>query len=247
MEEHMKEFFIPSDNIKLHAKLELPEFEDKCPLAIIFHGLTGHMEEEHIIAAANTFVEKGIAALRVELYGHGQSEGDFSKHNLFRWINNALDVISYVKTLDYVSDLYLCGHSQGGLLTIIVAGMKNDDFKAIIPMSPAINIVEGAKIGNFLGLEFDPVHIPDKVCFAEKELDGDYLRVAQMIDVDQLISRYKGKVLITHGDEDEAVPLAVSLEAAKKYSDCKLVTIKGDDHCYTRHLDEVVEAIRDFI
>ena len=114
-------------------------------------------------------------------------------------------------------------------------------------MSPAINIVEGAKVGNFLGIEFDPVHIPEKICFAEKEVDGDYLRVAQMIDVDQLIDRYKGRVLITHGNEDEAVPLAVSVKATKKYSDCKLVIIKGDDHCYTRHLDEVVEAIRDFI
>ena len=68
-----------------------------------------------------------------------------------------------------------------------------------------------------------------------------------MIDLDPLIAKYKGRVLITHGDEDEAVPLDVSVRAAEKYQSAELAIIKGDDHCYTRHLDKVLEAIRNFI
>ncbi len=42
----MKEYYIVDDGIRLHAKLEKPEGADKCPLVIIVHGYTGHMEEE---------------------------------------------------------------------------------------------------------------------------------------------------------------------------------------------------------
>ena len=38
----MKEFYIADDGIQLHAKLDVPEEKEKCPLVIVFHGLTAH-------------------------------------------------------------------------------------------------------------------------------------------------------------------------------------------------------------
>ena len=46
----MKEFFIDSDGIKLHAKLDRPDESAQGPLCILVHGFTGHMEEPHIVA-----------------------------------------------------------------------------------------------------------------------------------------------------------------------------------------------------
>ena len=111
----MKEFYIENDGVRLHAKLDMPETAQmnagKCPLVIVIHGFTGHMEEEHIVAAAGAVNAVGFAALRVEMYGHGGSDGRFEDHTLYKWVTNALAVIDYAKTLDFVSDLYLCGHS----------------------------------------------------------------------------------------------------------------------------------------
>ena len=137
----MKEFYIEDDGIKLHAKLDMPagyKEGEKCPLAIVIHGLTGHMEETHIIAVAETFNSIGIASLRVEMYGHGKSGGSFENHNLFKWLNNAMTVVDYAKTLDFVTDMYICGHSQGGVNAIMLAGMMPDIFRAAIPLSPAV-------------------------------------------------------------------------------------------------------------
>ena len=244
----MKEFYINSDGIRLHAKLEMPEnFNGKCPLAIIFHGLTGHMEEDHIKGVSRVMTEVGIAALRAELYGHGQSEGDFKEHTLLKWINNALDVVDYAKKLDFVTDLYVGGHSQGGLLTMIIGGLRNDDFKAIIPMSPAVVIVDAARKGMFFGLRFDPDHIPDEFDAEIYKLNGNYFRTAQMIHVEELIDKYTGPVFIVHGDKDEAVPLQYSVDAQKRYRNCRLDVIEGDDHCFTHHLDQMLDAVRDFM
>ena len=71
----MEEFYIDSDGIRLHAKLDKAPGVDKGPLCILIHGFTGHMEEDHIVAAQKTMNEAGVSVLRVEMYGHGGSDG----------------------------------------------------------------------------------------------------------------------------------------------------------------------------
>ncbi|NBJ88604.1 alpha/beta hydrolase [Acutalibacter sp. 1XD8-36] len=243
----MQEFFIPSDGIKLHVKLEKPQNTEKCPLAIVIHGFTGHMEERHIVEVSQAMNEMGIATLRVEMYGHGKSEGRFEDHTLYKWVTGALAVVDYAKTLEFVDSLYLCGHSQGGLLTMLVAGMKRDDFKAIIPLAPAWMIPDGARQGNLVGQSFDPEHIPDMIEFGGLKLNGNYIRVAQTIHVEDEIQRYTSPVLIVQGDADEAVPLQYARRAAELYANAKLVIVPGDTHCYDHHLEMVTGAVRDFL
>ncbi|MBO7449312.1 MAG: alpha/beta hydrolase [Clostridiales bacterium] len=242
----MEEFYINSDGIRLHAKLERPEGTDKSPLCILIHGFTGNMEEDHLLAVKDVLLEKGIAVLRAEMYGHGGSDGEFKDHTLYKWVINALDVVKYAKTLDFVTDLYLCGHSQGGLLTMLVGGMCENYFKAIIPLSPAWMIPEGARRGNLIGIDFDPVHIPDVISSDWATLSGDYVRVAQTIHVEDEIERYKGQVFIIHGDEDMTVPYFYGQKAEELYENAKLVTVKGADHCFNGHLEELKQGIASF-
>lgn len=241
--------FIYDDNIKLDAVLDMPvKKEGKCPLCIIIHGFTGYKEEPHLEAVRKTMNEVGVATLRVDMYGHGKSEGEFEHHTLHKWISNALAIFDYAKTLDFVSEIYLCGHSQGGLLSMIVAPMERDVVKLLIPMSPAIVIPKGARAGNLLGTPFDPDHVPEKLhSWDGRDLDGNYVRVAQTVDTDAAIKNFRGPVLLIHGDDDGAVPYSDSVDAAKKYENCTFVTIEGDDHCYGKHLDKVTEAIRDYL
>ena len=242
----MKEFFIDSDGTRLHAKLDRTEGAEKGPLCILIHGFTGHMEEDHIKAAQKAMNDAGVSVLRVEMYGHGGSDGEFKDHTLYKWVTNALAAVKYAKSLDFVTDLYLSGHSQGGLLTMLVGGMCPDDFKALLPLSPAWMIPEIAREGNVLGTSFDPKHIPDMITSGSWELSGDYIRVAQTIHVEDEIERFEGPVLIIHGDADETVPFSYAEKAAKLYKNAELVPIHGDDHCFTKHLNEMADAVRAF-
>lgn len=242
----MKEFCIDSDGTRLHAKLDRPEGAEKGPLCILIHGFTGHMEEDHIKAAQKAMNDAGVSVLRVEMYGHGGSDGEFKDHTLYKWVTNALAAVKYAKSLDFVTDLYLSGHSQGGLLTMLVGGMCPDDFKALLPLSPAWMIPEIAREGNVLGTSFDPKHIPDMITSGSWELSGDYIRVAQTIHVEDEIERFEGPVLIIHGDADETVPFSYAEKAAKLYKNAELVPIHGDDHCFTKHLNEMADAVRAF-
>ena len=120
-----REFYFEFDQIPLHMKLDFPEgftpgAGGKCPLVIVQHGFTGHMEEDHIIAAARALNDVGFATLRTELYGHGKSGGEFIDHTLFKWLSEMVGIIDYAKNLDFVSELYLIGHAEIVVYTVEV-------------------------------------------------------------------------------------------------------------------------------
>ena len=240
---------IVDHGIHLNAKLDMPAAaKARCPLVIILHGFTGHMEERHITAISEMLNGIGCATLRVDMYGHGQSEGSFRSHTLQKWLSNAAAVIEYARSLDFVSDLYLCGHSQGGLTVMLAAAQEPEVIKGIIPMSPAVMIPEGARRGLLLGTAFDPERIPEEIrSEAGWVLNGDYIRAAQTIRTEEAIQQYTGPVLLVHGAEDETVPAECSIAAQKAYADAELVIIPGDTHCYDRHLDTAVDAVRQWM
>ena len=240
--------FITDDGIQLHIEIERPEQTGPLPMVILSHGFTGHMEEPHILGIRDTILSSGYAVLRCELYGHGQSGGEFRSHNLFKWLNNLMTIIDYAVNLPDVSDLYLAGHSQGGLAVMLAAAMKQDVIKGLIPLSPAVMIPEDAREGNLLGIPFDPLHVPGEFEIeGEGPLSGNYTRAAQTIYAERIYPCYKGPVLMIHADADETVPYEVAETAAGNYENCRLVKIPGDTHCYDCHLDLVQQAIGEWL
>ena len=237
---HREEFYLNDDGIRLHAKLDRPEGLEKTPLCIVVHGLTGHMEEPHLCAVSETMNDLGIATLRVELYGHGQSDGAFEDHDLAKWLHNLDTVTDYAKSLDFVTDLYLCGHSQGGLAVVIQAGRRPEEYKAILPLAPALMIPRLAK-------QFPEDEIPDCFYFHEQRIAQGYILANRALDVDAAIRNYHGPVLLVQGMADTTIVPQDTVDAAKVYENATLVTIDGDTHCFDYHLDKVVEAVKEFM
>lgn len=241
-----KQMYILDDGIKLNAKLEMPvKAEGKHPLVIIIHGFTGHMEERHLVAVSRMLNEIGCATLRVDMYGHGNSEGKFHDHTLYKWLTNAMTVFDYARKLDFVTDIYLCGHSQGGLTVILAGGLEHERVKGIIPLSPACMIPDLARKGNLLGSDFDPDNLPEELTvWNDWTLGGNYIRVAQTIHVEEAIDRYSGPVLIVQGDQDGPELIQSAKEAAARYKNCQFQMITGDTHCYDHHLDQMVDTVK---
>ncbi len=236
------------DGIRLDAALDIPETGvTRCPLVIVLHGFTGNKEERHILAMSDMMNSLGFATLRPDLYGHGRSGGSFQDHTLYKWLGNVLALVRYAERLNAFSELYLCGHSQGGLTAMLAGAMLKDKVRGIIALSPAASIPENARRGEVLGLYFDPDRIPDVLSGWDLALSGDYVRVSQTIHVEDAIRRFDKHVLIVHGEEDETIPVEVAVQAAKGYSEARLVIIPEETHCYDHHLDLAVDAVRTWL
>jgi len=239
--------WINDDGIQLNAVLEKPEAGEKSPLVILLHGFTSALDRPHNVQAAEAMREAGFATLRFDLYGHGKSGGEFRKHTLYKWISNTMAVIDYVRELGY-TDLYLSGHSQGGLVAALAAGMEADRIRGLILRAPAFMIPQGAREGSLLGQAFDPDHIPDSVpTIKDLELDGNYIRVAQTIRAEDAADRFGNPVLILHGDGDDTVPPEDSRRMAERYRNCELAIMAGETHHFDRHPEQMREIIRDWL
>ena len=128
-----------------------------------------------------------------------------------------------------------------------LAGMEADRIRGLILRAPAFMLPDWARLGNKIGLPFDPARVPETVkIFDGRELDGNYIRVAQALSPDETIRRFTGPVLIIQGEDDDVVRADVSRKAAETYADCELVLIKGEGHHFDRHRDEMISVIKNW-
>ena len=155
-------------------------------------------------------------------------------------------VIDYALSLPFCKDVIVSGHSQGGLTTVLAAGLMSDKVKAAMPMSPALNIWDGARKGKLFGFRFDPDHVPAEAPTGNG-VNGNYLRAAAMLPVKEAVARFKKPVLVVHGTADDGVPFKWGQWLKERYEDARLVPIEGDDHCYNMHLDMVLEKFIEFM
>lgn len=72
---------IKRDGLNLRGDLLRPNAE-KSPVAIIFHGLMANKDGNNKIADA--LLERGIAIIKFDFNGHGESDGDFSDMNVLQ-------------------------------------------------------------------------------------------------------------------------------------------------------------------
>ena len=238
---------INDDGIRLSAVLEKPEDSECLRIVIVLHGFSSAKDRLHTIQAAEAMREAGFATLRFDLYGHGESGGEFRKHTLFKWIGNTMTVIDAVREMGY-TELWLSGHSQGGLVAALVAGMEPDRIRGLILRAPAFMIPACAREGNMLGCIIDPEHIPDEIPVIKNlTLDGNYIRVAQTIRVEDAVDRYRGPVLILQGDEDDVVTAESVRNMAKRYTGCRMALIAGETHHFDRKPDEMQRIIREWM
>ena len=242
-----KKLTVTDDRLRLRAVLERPGREPG-PLMIVLHGLTSNKDKLHTLAACEAMREAGFATLRFDLYGHGESDGEFKKHTLLKWISNTLAVMEYAGKLELVTELWLSGHSQGGLVAALVGGMYPDRVRGMVLRAPAFQIPEGARAGVLLGRRFDPCRIPDEFpLYDGVTLEGTYIRAAQLLRVEPAQERFTGPVLLLHGDEDELVPVQDSRQAAERYADCRLEVLQGESHHFDRRREQMRELIRQWL
>ena len=262
-----KEFYLEHDGIKLHCKLDfppeteyaksaaacvsgdaVPEPEGRLPLVILVHGFTGHMEEPHLVGLTQAMTARGYAVLRVELYGHGGSGGSFHDHSIWKWVSEVNDVIRWAGKLDFVKELYVIGHSAGGLTAMISGAMMEDRLKALVLLAPALNCCEDISRGILLWCTFDPEHLPDELDFGNGNILGDeFLRTVRLLPVEQAMASFTKPVLVVHADTDARVPLECGIRIAEKYQNGTLAVIYGGDHDFNIQLDEMIEAVLEFL
>ena len=235
----------------LSAAIQKPELKagEKCRMVMILHGLTGNKNETHITAIAEALEARGAASIRFDFNGHGESEGDFVNMTIPNEIEDAKKVYDYVKGLDYVDSVSVVGHSQGGVVTGLLAGeLGADKIHSIALLAPAAVIKDDCIRGIFIGSRFDAENPPESLKLNDSlSLGREYLLAGQTLPIYQTSKNFTGPVCLIHGTADRMVPYTYSETYNMLYSNSELHLMPGADHQFTGFVDEMAEKAADFL
>ncbi len=213
---------------QLKAVIQVPELkaEQKVPMVIICHGFGGHKNAGLLKMISDDLEAKGIASIRFDFNGHGESEGDFQNMTVLNEIEDAKKVYEYVSGLSYVKGIALCGHSQGGVVAVMTAGQLGaEKVKALALLAPAAVLRDDALKGQLMGKFYDAGNIPEFVeLFGGRKVGREYIRIAQELPIYETAREYQGATIILHGKADRVVPYtyATHFNEVIRYSHVKL-------------------------
>lgn len=242
---------IKRDGLKLHGRVVRADGEEGAVL-IIFHGFggdSGYGESDLYSLIAKRAADHGVNVVRFDFSGCGKSEGKFEDMDIFREMLDAIAVLNYVRTLSYVTDIYLLGHSMGGVIAGMLAGLYPDVVKKLILLAPAASLKEDALNGTCMGTEYDTWRVPDIVLVdGQHHVGGHFFRIARNLPIFEVSSQFAGEALLIHGKSDMLVDYHVSLKYHEYIKNSSLSLYEDLDHGIEgADQDKVLHEIGKFI
>ncbi|GAL66185.1 hypothetical protein JCM19301_750 [Jejuia pallidilutea] len=142
-----------ADSIKLAGTLTLPKAIKKPPVAILISGSGPQNRDAYLkpfnhkpfLVLADYLTKQGIAVLRYDDRGVGESQGKFKDATSFDFALDVEAAIHFLKTRNDIdtSKIGLIGHSEGGLIAPIVTSKNKDVAFVVMLAGPG---VDGGKI-----------------------------------------------------------------------------------------------------
>lgn len=247
-----REYAVSGPQGGLSMKLSLPvgfnPTSDRCHMVILMHGIFFSKDYPPMPEIARALAREGIASIRFDFDGHGDSEGQMVDMTIANELADAKAIWDYAASLPYVSGISLLGHSQGGVIASMTAGAEDIDPEALILLAPGSVIKEACQGGHFFGNEFDPKDPPEYIkCFHHFKLGRNYLLQTQKLDIYGTSAGYQGPVCIIHGSRDGIVPLWCSEKYRDIYSNSEMHIVEGENHLIIMKRKEVIGIILDFL
>jgi len=244
-----KVFFKHPLGVNLCGILDNPNEDKNTPIIIFAHGFTSHKNSSSYVKTLENLGLARIATFRIDLFGHGESEGNFADITITKGKDSILSAIKYLKDIGY-SKIGLLGSSFGGLSAIMAASETNDLF-CLALKSP---------VSDWLKIAF--TQQKDVLKKWKKEGIIDYVSeekkpklkygIVEDAKNNAFDVAYKIKIptLIIHGDKDDIVPYEGSVKLSKLLPNAFLHTVSESNHLYslsTKHFEEMSRTLSKFL
>ena len=230
---------IQSGNLTLRGMLHVPDdVSGKIPVVVLFHGFSGTKVEPHFVfVKLSRHLEKaGIASVRFDFGGSGESDGEFRDMTLFTELGDANAILDYAKSLPFADPgrIGVVGLSMGGTIASVLAGDRGEDVAALCLWAPAGSMKDRI-LESRTEEEIKFFRSQGWLDMGGNVIGTGFLDSVFELDVFGRAARYKGSVLLIHGDDDRLVPHSVSMQYLGIYgSNAVLHTVKGGDHTFNK-------------
>lgn len=223
---------------ELAAKLELPKMSP-IGYALFAHCFTCNKNLTAVRNISRALTKSGIAVLRFDFTGLGESEGDFENTNFSSNVEDLEDMATYMKE-HYDPPSILIGHSLGGA-AVIFAAASLSFVKAVVTIGAP------AHPEHVTHLLKDGIHQILKDGEALVDIGGREFRVKKQFLEDiqdknmaRSIQEMKKPLLVMHSPQDMTVPIE---NAARIYQAGRhpksFISLDGADHLLSNKEDSL--------
>lgn len=227
-----QEIWVKNGDMNIYGVAYVPDTDGKVPLVIFSHELgNDHRSGERY---AERLAEAGYAVYVFDFcggtVGGNKSDGSNKGMSVLTEASDLEAVMKSARTWEFVDPdrIVLLGGSMGGLVTTVVGSQHQEEIAGMILMYPALS----AKADSGTERYKTEDEVPEEV-----SLFGGWIHVGKnyvtdlwKVDFDQLLSSYKGYMLLLHGDKDSTVPISWSENAKEIIPDCEFHVIPNGGH-----------------
>lgn len=249
-----KPFVFKRKGLKIMGTLHIPDGRKNFPGVVLFHGFTGNKIEPHRFfwKISKRLEENGIASLRFDYRGCGESEGEFSDFTIKDYIGDARLAIkrfvNKVKLMDK-NNISVIGLSMGGIIASYIAA-EFEFVKKLILISAVAKPAEVFWIGMKNNIpDFELQYKKGIIDVGGNPVSRKFMDVIKRIRPLKKLENFKGKALIIHTDTDETVPVDNAEIYEKVLKNSVKIIIPGSTHTFNNieHERIVIEKIIKFI
>ena len=226
---------------EIPAIMTSPEGTAVVPGVILLHGSASHKNEvgDLYLRLAEQLASNGIASIRIDFAGTGDSPVDYTHYTLKTAVRDAEVALALLRSQPQVDDhrIGVVGFSQGGLIAQLLLAQQ-PDIKSFVAWSS----VASDGIGPFADM-FETLYMKAK---REGQVEQQFawrppLSISyewfEQVMANQSLSgmaEYTGTILAIAGSNDAVVPPAAAtrLIVASGSDVARAVIIKGADHIF---------------
>jgi len=231
------------DGFVLRGYLELPENAKK--VVCMFHGFTGNKTEHngHFRNLARLLAKKGVASIRMDYHGNGESDGEFYDFSFVNAVDDAKRIIEYARNLEGIQEVYVLGFSFGGAVASLVANDKNCDKLVLISAAANMPQLSQNKMTSWRKLDNGNVY------YCGFELSPKFADELKDKDMYANTKNFTKKVLVIQARNDLAVPYLYGVRYAVSYKNSLLHIVKDSGHGYDslENANELYSKVVDFL
>ena len=241
---------------QIPATVCLPTAEGKHPAVVMLHGTGSNRDEAgggYKVAAPILAEKYGIATIRIDFMGNGDSKADYKDYTFGSAVSDAATAAKYMATLEGVNldAIGVMGWSQGGTDALLCCGRHPEIFKSIVTWAGAPSLkldgffgeeqYEEAKKNGFFVMKFD---WRDSL-----EVSLQWCEDVMNTDVLGEFSAFTGPVLAIAGKLDTTVDPSWSdkIVAVNKNPLSKTHFIDGMDHTFNVFSEQDLHSLHDAI
>ena len=203
-----KEYVVTLDNGIVGTVVE-PQADGPVPAVLMLHGFASVRDEvgNMYLNLAAALGDEGIASLRIDFRGWGESAGDMVDSTVQGQVEDAATAYNYLTTLPFVdtSRIGLIGFSLGGSIATFSAGEHPDWYQSMVLWSSGTDL-PGIFLEELGQDNFDKAAADGQVTidlgWREVTLGADFFTSLSQYDAEAEFANYHGNFFVVAGTED---------------------------------------------